>query len=207
MSRNKVYAIVEGHGETQAISELLARLLHEMNCWTLFPSHHIYRLRSGGDFFIEGKLENVLRTYKEREDCAAVFILVDVDEACPKERACDIAGRIQQMERLPFSVVVICPKPEYEAWFLSSLESIHPGRSFPDDPETRRDAKGWLRQQFDYRATYDQKSYTQRLDVNLARQRSRSFRRLYHAVEEVVTAAASGDCLVTPARCENRASR
>jgi hypothetical protein len=149
MPRNKVYAIVEGHGEAlapdkdhpPAVTALMAKLLQELRCWTLFPqSKPIWRVRSCGDFFAQGKLENAIRAHKNLADCAAVLILLDLEDDCPAEKGPELAGRIRAMEELPFSVVVVCAKCEYEAWFLASLESIQQGRNYPGDPEAVRDA-------------------------------------------------------------------
>jgi hypothetical protein len=207
MPRNKVYAIVEGHGEADApgkehppaVTVLITKLLQELQCWTLFPqSKPVFRLRSCGDFFAQGTLENVIRYHKGFTDCAAVLVLFDLDDGCPAEKGPELAGRIRAMGELPFSVVVVCAKCEYEAWFLASLESIQPGHNYPDEPEDIRDVKGWLGREFGYRERRDQSRYTQALDVGKALERSRSFRRLYHAFEELITAASASQSVVTP---------
>jgi hypothetical protein len=206
MPRNKVYAIVEGHGEAKAphkkqqpaVTILIAKLLYDLECHALFPAgRQPWRMRSQGDFFAGEKLEHVIRAHKRFQDCAAVLILVDLDDGCPRNEAPLLAKRIRDMEP-PFSVVVVCATREYEAWFLASLETIHPGHTYPGDPESVRDAKGWLRREFGYRERRDQAHYTQALDVTLARERSRSFRRLYHAFEELVSARESGRSIITP---------
>jgi hypothetical protein len=131
-------------------------------------------------------------------DCAAILVLVDMDDDCPQEKGPELAGRIQAMGNLPFSVVVVCAKREYEGWFLASLETIHVGYVYQGDPEDRRDAKGWLTREFGYRQVRDQSVYTQELDIALARRKSRSFRRLYHAFEEIVAAANQGVTVISP---------
>jgi hypothetical protein len=102
------------------------------------------------------------------------------------------------MGALPFSVMVVCAKREYEAWFLASLPSIHAGQVYPDDPESIRGAKEWLQRKFGYREVREQSRYTQALDVALAKARSRSFRRLCDAFEELIAATQSGQPIVTP---------
>lgn len=206
MPRNKVYAIVEGHGEADAPGKehppaavaLITQLLQELQYWTLFPqSKPIWRMRSCGDFFAQGKLENAIRYHKGFSDCAAVLVLLDLDDGCPAEKGPELAARIRAMEELPFSVAVVCAKCEYEAWFLASLESIQ-RQNYLDDPEAIRGAKEWLGREFGYREVRDQSRYTQQLDVTLARQRSRSFRRLCHACEELIAAANAGQAVITP---------
>ncbi len=208
MSRNKIYAIVEGHGEANppskgeqpAVIVLISSMLSELGRgWTLFPTEKIPPFRmSYGDFFRGDKLERAIRYYKYFEDCAAILVLLDMDDACPKKKALELSTRILAMEPLPFSVVVVCAKREYEAWFLASLETIQDGKSFDGDPEEKRDAKGWLRQNFGYKQTRHQAKYTRMLDIPLVLKRSRSFRRLYHAFEQIAEAVQNKKIIITP---------
>ena len=207
MSRNKIYAIVEGHGEAEpptqgqqpAVTVLIAKLLQDLQCWSLFPAKKKpWRMRSSGDFFARGKLEKVIRAHKMFTDCAALLILLDMDDDCPKQKGPALAERIRAMEKLPFTVVIVCATREYEAWFLASLESIHVGHTYPDNPEDIRAAKGWLKRQFGYQEARDQSAYTQALDIVLAWDRSRSFQRLYHAFEQIVSAFEMGETVITP---------
>ena len=203
--RNKIYAIVEGQGEAKspssggqpAIIVLISKLLTELQYWNLFPAKS-FRM-SYGQFFRGDKFENAIRYHKLYGDCVAVLVLLDMDDDCPKEKAYELTTRINQMEELPFSVAVVCAKREYETWFLASLETIHHEEVYEGDPEARRDAKGWLRQYFGYKPTRHQASYTERLDIASALNRTRSFRRLYHAFQEIIEAHQSRTTLVTPA--------
>ena len=208
MVRNKIYAIVEGHGEAKpptpgqlpAVYVLMNKLLLDLHCWTLFPAIKAvpWRMFSSGDFFAKGKLEQIIRAHKKEQDCAAILVLLDLDDDCPAEKGPKIAERIRTMEELPFSVAVVCAKCEYEAWFLASLESIHPGNSYPDNPEEIRAAKGWLKRKFAYREARDQSRYTQAIDIETAWMRSRSFQRLYRAFEQIVEAHQNGKPVITP---------
>lgn len=207
VTRNKFYAIVEGHGEANrpspseqpAVVILLKKLLQNLQCRTLFVADKapLFRL-SYSQFFHNEKFENAIRYHAIYPDCAALLVLLDMDDHCPKEKAAELTARVRTMGALPFSVAVVCAKREYEAWFLASLESIHAEQHYPGDPEAPRDAKGWLKKQFGYRQIRDQALYTRKLNIELARVRSRSFRRLYHAVEELVAAVNEEQCVVTP---------
>ncbi|MFN8496008.1 MAG: DUF4276 family protein [Caldilineaceae bacterium] len=206
--RNKLYAIVEGHGEATppspseqpAVVVLMKRILRNLQCRTLFVADKapVFRL-SYSQFFNNEKFENAIRYHAIYPDCVALLVLLDMDDDCPREKAADLTARVRTMPSLPFSVAVVCAKREYEAWFLASLESIHAEQYYPGDPEAPRDAKGWLKKQFGYRQIRDQALYTRKLDIELARVRSRSFHRLYHAVEELVAAVNEGQNVVTPA--------
>ncbi|MEM7532057.1 MAG: DUF4276 family protein [Chloroflexota bacterium] len=208
--RNKIYAIVEGHGEANkgkrgqqsAIVVLVGRMLHELGCWHLFPQgkHSAYRM-SYQEFFTGSQFEQSIRSHKSYPDCAAVLVLLDMDDDCPKEKSAELVQRIHQMERLPFSVVIVCAKCEYESWFLASIESIHEGAMpYDGEPEERRGAKEWLRKQFGYKPTQDQSTYTRQMDFTLVYERSRSFQRLYHAFEEIIGANDAEDVVITPMR-------
>lgn len=215
MSRNKVYVIVEGHGEADppgagqepAAKVLIARLLEYLQFWEVFPARRRpWRLDSCGDFYPNtDRLLNALRAHQEFDDCAAVLVLFDLDDDCPAEVGPQVAERIRTIGELPFSVMVVCAKREYEAWFLASLPSIQPGRLYPDDPEARRGAKEWLQRAFGYREVRDQSRYTNVLDISLASERSRSFRRLCHAFVELIAATQTGRPIVTPAPRVDRA--
>lgn len=207
MMRNKVYAIVEGQGEANrpvpsersTITILTWKLLAELQCWTLFPVEKTPPFRmSYSEFFHGDKFERTIRYHKIFDDCAALLVLLDMDDECPKTQALALTQRVVAMEPLPFSVAIVCARREYESWFLASLESIHTGEYYDSDPEGIRNPKGWLRKKFGYKPTVHQARYTQSLDLDIARLRSRSFRRLYHAFEEIVVATAEGRPIITP---------
>ena len=199
---------MEGHGEADppgggqepAAKVLVARLLEHFQPGGLYPARQRpWRLDSCGDFYPHTeRLLAALRAHQEFDDCAAVLVLFDLDDDCPREVGPQVAGRIRGMGVLPFSVMVVCAKCEYEAWFLASLPSIQDGQLYPGDPEARRGAKEWLQSKFGYREVREQSRYTRKLDVALAMERSRSFRRLCHAFEELIAATQSGQPVITP---------
>ena len=79
---------------------------------------------------------------------------------------------------------------------LASLETIAGNCGLPanlkyeGDIESKRGVKEWLTAQMPpglaYKETLHQVKLTHLIDLDLAQQRSRSFRRLFHAVEELV---------------------
>jgi len=131
---------------------------------------------------------------------------------CPVEMATDFAQRILALG-VRFPVVIVIAKCEYETWFLASLETIAgvlldggyalpADLVYPDEVENRVGVKGWLTRQFPqgriYKETIHQASMTKLLDPERIRQRSRSFRRFCHALEQAVEAIDQGLMLVTP---------
>ena len=130
--------------------------------------------------------------------------MLDLDDGCPTVEGPALAEELRGY-RLPFPVAVVLAHREYEAWFLASLRSIAPGSTdlpddaaFDDDPEGPRDCKAPLTSLMPlgktYRPTTHQAEYTRLLDFDLTAERSRSFRRLLHAVHELT----SGGVRVTP---------
>jgi len=91
---------------------------------------------------------------------------------------------------------------------MASLDTIK-GRaaisdtaSFTGDIESLRGVKDWLSNQMPpgriYKETVNQPSLSQSIDLNLAQANSRSFRRLCHAVQQLLDAMDSGEPIVTP---------
>ena len=86
-------------------------------------------------------------------------------------------------------------KTEYEAWFLAAADSISGARGIapsitpPDDPETIRDAKGWISRHMppgqSYRPTLDQAALSAVFDLDSARN-APSFDKLWRDVASLL---------------------
>ncbi len=165
-----------------------------------------------GNLTKTGGLERFIQHAWKEPDCAAVLILMDADEKCAKALAESLSSRVLAMGAR-CSVVTVIAKCEYEAWFLTSLETIAgqdlqgrtglpAGLQYQGDVEALTGVKGWFNRSFPPKRAYkeeeDQAPMTRLLDIALARQRSRSFRRLCHALEEALEAMDSGKVVVTP---------
>lgn len=202
----KIVPIVEGPGEVEAVPSLLWKLLREMGRYDV----QVARPKNAhgcGNLTTPGGLEKFVTLAGLERDCGAVLILMDADEQCPVQLAQSFAGRVQTMG-VKHPVVVVIARCEYEAWFLASLPTIAATLGLPDgteyagDVEARTGVKGWLSGQLPagqaYKETIDQATMTSLLDTSLARQRSRSFRRLCHAIEQALEAVDNGQVVVTP---------
>jgi hypothetical protein len=208
MPRDKVYMIVEGHGEADppspgeapAAKALTLRMLQYVECWQWHPApRRPWRLRSCGDFYPRTeRLLKAIEAHRQFQDCAAILVLFDLEDDCPREVAPQVTEQIRTRGPWPFSIVVVCAYREYESWFLASLETIHDEERYHGDPEAPRDAKGWLEREFGYKETRDQAAYTWNLDIERAAERSRSFQRLRHAFEQLATACKTRNSIVTP---------
>ena len=180
----KGYILVEGHGEVEAVPNLISRLCQDIDClipWTKplrWTNLHQWEAKRGG---IQ-RGANFIRT---KPNAGALLILRDEDDACPKRLAPVIADQLRSLT-LPFPVAYTLLRPEYEVLFLPCLQNMT--GSFPDgraglNPtaqwdkdswEGRRGIKEWLSTQFpqgqSYKPTVDQLTMTRKIDFQTLRQ-------------------------------------
>jgi hypothetical protein len=173
---SKIVALVEGPGDIEAVPELLRRVLYKKQQWTWQVARP---KRVGG-----------LGALKKR-----------LDDGCPETEAINLAQQIRSLN-LSCPVAIVFAHREYEAWFLASLDSIArqfhllpADLTYGGDVEGIRDVKGWFTRQMPpgraYKETIHQTSLTTWMDLDVACQNSRSFRRLCDAVEELLTMSAN----------------
>ena len=189
----KIYPIVEGHGEVQAVPVLLRRLLAQAQCNCVEVGRPI--LRTQAQFRSKEEVGKAVRLALFQPDCAAVVILFDGEDVCPKEFAEKVRAWAQGAAGTVPCDVVIAYR-EYETWFLSAIESLRGKHGIsdvataPDNPESRRDAKGALEdfmpERRAYSETLDQPAMSAVFDMGRAHRRSRSFRKLVKAVGGVL---------------------
>ena len=205
-----IVPIVEGHGECSAVPILVRRVLHEKLSEYEFVVNHTKRMRRHR---IKSDLPRMLRLAARDATGGAILVLIDADEDCAQDLATEIS-RVSNQQNIDVPVAIVCPNSEYEAWFIASIETlagegigirgaaIDPSAVCPPDVESISDAKAWLRRYMPrgmtYKETQDQAPFTAKIDIGLAASRSRSFRRLCHAIEELVSGMRSGQASVTP---------
>lgn len=138
------------------------------------------------------EFERYLELARRRAGCSGAILLVfDADDDCPKE----VGPQLQQelaRSLAPLPAAVVLANREFENWFLAAVESLRGYRGIredavsPTDPESIRGAKEQLRRLMvpgrEYRAKIDQVAFATQLDLQLARQRSRSFDKFYREV-------------------------
>ena len=114
-----------------------------------------------------------------------ILVLLDSDDDCPAKQGLEVLKRAKEI--VPHRrISVILANREYEAWFIAAAKSLHGQRGFmlendAIDPETPRDAKGWIAKRMAggaYREKTDQPAFSNRMDLEQAHERSRSFRKL-----------------------------
>ncbi|MGD0220705.1 MAG: DUF4276 family protein [Terriglobia bacterium] len=190
----KIYVLVEGHGEVEAVPVLLRRLLAEAQCYGIGVGPPIRRSQS--QLRNQEGIQRGVRVALLQPDCSAVVILFDGEDDCPRELAARVWEWAQAAAGNTPCDVVIAYR-EYETWFLAALESlrgshgIRPDASAPANPESRRDAKGALEDFMPadraYSETGDQSAMSALFDMALAHRRNRSFRKLVKALGDVLT--------------------
>lgn len=185
----KIYPIVEGHGEVEAVPVLLRRLLAEAECHSIAIGTPIRRTQS--QCRNKTEVQKAVRLARLQPECAAIIMLFDGEDDCPKELGAQVRiWAVEAAGQTPCDVVIAYR--EYETWFLSAVESlrgkygIQPHAISPADPEAKRDAKGALEEFMPpnraYSETGDQPKMTATFDMGLTHQRNRSFRKLTKTV-------------------------
>ncbi len=208
-----IVPIVEGPGDAEAIPVLLRKVLAYLN-----KSHiHVATPKNAhGCSNIErpGGLEKFVEHAFRTKECGGVLLVLDTDGdvRCPKTLAPALASRIRKYgARKP--VAIVFAKNEYEVWFIASVESIAgkpikgnagiaQGVTAPTSCESVRNPKAWIEKNFSnkqkYKETLHQAPLSALVDPATAAPRSRSFRRLIHAVEELVASIEASLVSVTP---------
>ncbi len=104
-----------------------------------------------------------------------MLILLDCEDDCPGQLGPRLLEQARQV-RPDVPCLVALAYREYESWFLAAAASLSGKRGLPndleppDDPETVRDAKGWLgkRMHRGYDPVVDQAAFTKLFDLRQA---------------------------------------
>lgn len=190
----KIAPIIEGDGEVAAFPVLLRRIVLEIDTLVnAVVSRGFLKHRSRLE--VPGGLETAIEAVAVLHPGHAILVLIDSDDDCPKDLGSELIQRANNA-RPDLHVSVVIAHREYEAWFLASAESLagkrnlRPDLTCPPNPEGIRNAKGWLTEQMPpsmiYSPTVDQASLSHWMDLKLARDRSRSFRKLWKEIEIIL---------------------
>lgn len=189
----KFIAVVEGDGEVEAVPVLLRRISSEIA--PLHPPEVLKPIRVRRQRVLrDGELERYLQLAAGRVGPDGVaLVLLDADEDCPAEVAAEVLRRANAV-RPDVRIEAVVAKCEYENWLIAGVEAIagtrglQEGLGAPPDPESIRGAKEWLsrRMERSYRPTADQAAWSAGFDMHLARRRSRSFDKMWRAVQALL---------------------
>lgn len=194
----KVVAIVEGDGEVAALPVLLRRIAQWRSPNTY--AEIVTPIRVRRDRFLQRDDEFARHLQLAAAKCGDggwILVLLDADDDCPGVAAPKIMNRALAVVGHR-SVSVVLANREYEAWFIAAAASLDGLRGFASDPadttdpETPRDAKGWIRSRMaggTYGEVTDQPAFSARMDLTQAFDGSRSFRKLCSEWDQQVTAA------------------
>jgi len=181
-----VVSIVEGHGEVAALPVLLRRLSGWRSPEAFIAISAPIRVHRDRFLKRNEEFQRYVRLAADKcDEQGRILILLDADDDCPAEMAPAILERAcSYVTDRPISVVIA--NREYEAWFIAAASSLHGCRGFSFeeqhiDPEEPRDAKGWIEMHMQgrsYGEMTDQPAFSAQIDLALAYEGSRSFRKL-----------------------------
>ncbi|MCU0857810.1 MAG: DUF4276 family protein, partial [Pontiellaceae bacterium] len=195
MTEIRIAAIVEGHGECDAVPVLVRRIALEIDPG--FVPNVLRPLRVPATKLmkkeeLDRSIEFAARKLQGR---GGILILVDCDDGCPAREGPHLLSRARQV-RPDVPIAVVLAKKEYEAWFLAAAESLRNKRSLPDTlvspqhPEEIRGAKEWLSDKMPggvrYSETSDQAALTKEFDMVAAR-RADSFDKCYREIHKMLS--------------------
>ncbi len=185
-----IASIVEGHGEKDGLPKVLYKIAHHHLIWDLLVPIPFRVPR--GNLIAPGGIEKAVGAGARRvPDAGGVLVLLDADDDCPAKLGPELMARAKTASpHKPVSVVLA--KSEFESWFIAAAPSLGQcgfpeGLNAPDNPESIRDAKGWLtKRRIDghpYKPTVDQAILASAFDIGFARQKAPSFDKFCRDVE------------------------
>lgn len=200
MNTLHIACVVEGKGEELAIRELLQRIALR------FAPGRVHvevsrPLRFSRDKLVRQEDELIraveLASFKLRQvalpDQGLLLVLLDADDDCPAEIGprllASAGGRLPSVD-----IEVSLAMREFEAWFLAAAPSLAGQRGLPeglarpDQPESIRGAKEWLRKKMPrghtYSPTIDQPAFVRIFDLDEAVSHAPSFARFVGKIED-----------------------
>ena len=191
-----IVPIVEGEGEVTAVPILLRRMAPEIDPTRAIAVAKPIR-RPRGSLLKENELERYVDlATRTHGGYGAVLVLLDADDDCAATLGPELLARAQG-SRPDSRISVVLAVKEFECWFLAAAESIAGRRGLPEDltappdPESVRDAKGWLKHRrtdgLAYGPTVDQPALTDAFDMAAARAGAAPFDKLWREVEGLLT--------------------
>jgi hypothetical protein len=196
MTEVRIAAIVEGHGECEAVPILIRRIAETIDPG--FVPRVLPPLRVPASRLLkEGEMErSVDLAARKLQGRGGIVIIVDCDResCCPAEDGPALLQRAVAV-RGDIPIAVVLAKREFEAWFLAAAESLRGQYGLPynleppPNPEAIRGAKEWLSDRMppgrSYAETTDQPAFATVFDMNAAR-RADSFDKCYRDVKRML---------------------
>lgn len=185
MKTGKGYALVEGHGEREAVGNLISRLWQDLE---LPPLVWTRPIRSP-NLHQETGVRKGAEIVRAKPDAAALLLLRDEDDDCPRDQGPITAHWLSTLN-LPFPAAAVLMYREYETLFLPCVHlmagnelqdplgtrrpGLLPDARFDGDPQSIRGVKEWLSKRFAphrrYKPTLDQLPMTRMIDFPTLRE-------------------------------------
>jgi len=189
-----IQPIVEGHGDVEAFPVLLRRLLVEAGGATVGIGRPIRRRRH--ELVREFDVQKAVQLARLQENCRAILILFDGDDDCPARLGPEVhEWALASAGNVPCEVVIA--HREYEAWFLSAIESLRRHGDIRNDaeshpsPENPRGAKEQLEARMRAGRSYiermHQPAFSDIFSMKDAYRSSRSFRKLARSLGVILS--------------------
>lgn len=160
MTARRLAAVVEGHGEVEALPLLIRRIYEEDTEALCFPEikrSDVLRLPRS-KMLKEGELEDSCELAARRVGPqGGVLIMLDADDDLPCQLAPQLLARV---ERRDVTMSVVLPEREFETWFLHAATSLAGSVGLPETlvaPARAgeiRGAKEWLAARMGKHAPY-----------------------------------------------------
>ncbi len=208
MNKRRIIPIVEGHGEERAVPHLIKRWLRHRRFHPYFdvPDQAINtkgcgKIKASYDTRRHLGIEHYV-TAALRGRPAAIIIIIDADDECMKRGPGNSLGpellaRARKVApHIPLAVVAA--DPEYEAWFLASIDSIRASGLLPEsskrvpriqNPESHRGCKKMIADLLcgSYEETVHQLKLSRALSFSqTVRQRAPSYDKLLRDLERIL---------------------
>ncbi|MBA3973614.1 MAG: hypothetical protein C0504_05255 [Candidatus Solibacter sp.] len=194
--------VVEGQGDVASLPILIERLARVINQEIVVTVRQPVRVKR--DRFVSDDREferGVILASRSAGDGNPVLILLDSEGDCPAELGPRLLGKARAIcPGRPVGCVVA--HQEYETWFMAAPEAIRDQFKLdktpiaPQDPESRRGAKEWIKQHLPRGKTYSETTHqhelTKRIDLKKARAIP-SFDKLYREVSRLLSEAGAVD--------------
>lgn len=197
--RVNIGCVVEGKGEVKAVPILIRRVA-AIHCPEIVPVVRTPIRFPRNKVFKTGELEHAVGiAIRSISKQGGILIILDSDNDCPAKLAPALLNRISPIFR-NIPIAVVFAKHEFESWFLAAAESLRGKRGLnsdinpPDNPESIRGAKEWLRRRMQIGKTYsettDQPALAALFDIEQARQADsfdKCYRDIVRLLEELQT--------------------
>ena len=173
-----IIPIVEGHGEQEAVPTLIRRIGLSLSP-PIYPNVLPPIRRSRPKLVRQDELERTVKLAANKVGTnGRILIIIDADDDCPATLGPQLLARAQSA-RPDRQISVVLAKSEFESWFLAGASGLAGQRGLsstlnpPDDPESKRDAKGWLTANMTnqtYKETTHQAAFADCFDMHQALQ-------------------------------------